>query len=175
MGVVDDTTLNKLILLYVFEAMDVPITGNIIIEMCTSRNTWLSYMDCTITLNELMDSGFIIRPSKEKNNTYYTITADGRQCLSHFYTKIPASLRAEITKYVRSNRMRIRRKQEYYRNYNKNPDGTYTVHLQIVDPVRTTLEIKLNVANRNTAKMVHDKWEEKAPQIYGMLHEELID
>jgi hypothetical protein len=71
--------------------------------------------------------------------------------------------------------MRIRRKQEYYRNYNKNPDGTYTVHLQIVDPVRTTLEIKLNVANRNTAKMVHDKWEEKAPQIYGMLHEELID
>ena len=71
--------------------------------------------------------------------------------------------------------MTMRRKQEYYRNYYKNPDGTYTVQLKIVDPVQTTLELKLNVANRNTARMVHDKWEKKAAQIYGFLHEELID
>ncbi len=171
----DESTVNKLILLYVFEAMDVPITGNTIVEMCTSRNTWLSYMDCTITINELLESSFIIQASKEKNNGYYSITADGRQCLALFYTRIPASLRTEITEYVKQNRMTMRRKQEYYRNYYKNTDGTYTVQLKIVDPVQTTLELKLNVANRNTARMVHDKWEEKAAQIYGYLHEELID
>ena len=35
--ITDESTINKLILLYVFEAMDVPITGDTIIEMCTSR------------------------------------------------------------------------------------------------------------------------------------------
>ena len=76
MELADESTINKLILLYVFEAMDVPITGNTIIEMCTSRNTWLSYMDCTITINQLLESGFIYQSSKEKNS-YYNITADG--------------------------------------------------------------------------------------------------
>lgn len=174
MELADESTINKLILLYVFEAMDIPITGNTIIEMCTSRNTWLSYMDCTITINQLLESGFIYQSSKEKNS-YYNITADGRQCLALFYTRIPASLRAEITEYVKENRMSLRRKQEYYRNYYKNNDGTYTVQLKIVDPVQTTLEIRLNVANRNTAKIVYNKWEDKAAQIYGYLHEELID
>lgn len=36
MKITDDSTLNKLILLYVFEAMDVPLTGRTIIEMCSS-------------------------------------------------------------------------------------------------------------------------------------------
>jgi hypothetical protein len=128
--ITDESTINKLILLYVFEAMDVPITGDTIIEMCTSRNTWLSYMDCTITIGELIeagfiyqssrdrsvttadnkaDAGFIFRSSKEKNS-YFNITADGRQCLSLFYTRIPSSLRAEITEYVRENRMTMRRR-----------------------------------------------------------------
>ena len=170
----DETTLNKLILLFVFDAMEVPITNNTIVEICTSRNTWLSYMDCTLTINLLVDAGFIYRTSKEKNS-YYNITADGRQCLSLFYMRIPSSLRTEITEYVRENRMQIRRKQDYYGNYYKNQDGTYTVQLKIVDPVQTTLEIKLNIANRATAKMVFEKWEKKASQIYGFLHEELID
>lgn len=174
MELTDESTVNKLILLFVFEAMDVPITDNTIIEMCTSRNTWLSYMDCTLTINQLVDAGFIYRTSKEKN-CYYNITADGRQCLSLFYTRIPSSLRSEITEYVRENRMKIRRKQDYYSSYYKNQDGTYTVLLKIVDPVQTTLEIKLNVANRNTAKMVYEKWGLKASQVYGFLHEELID
>ncbi|MBO5215241.1 MAG: DUF4364 family protein [Clostridia bacterium] len=196
MEITDESTINKLILLYVFEAMDVPITGDTIIEMCTSRNTWLSYMDCTITIGELIEAGFIyqskergatptttdskagagfIFSSPKEKNSYFNITADGRQCLSLFYTRIPSSLRAEITEYVRENRMTMRRKQEYFRNYYKNNDGTYTVQLKIVDPVQTALEIKLNVANRNTAKMVYNKWENKAAQIYGFLHEELID
>jgi predicted transcriptional regulator len=170
----DQTSLNKLTLLYVFEAMDIPITSNTIIEMCTSRNTWLTYMDCTLTISQLIEAGFIHQFSREKNS-YYNITPDGRSCLDHFYTRIPASRRTEITEYVKGNRMIYRRKQEYYRNYFKNADGTYTVQLKIIDPVQTTLEIKLIVSNRNTAKAVYNKWEDRAAQIYYTLHEELID
>ena len=96
-------------------------------------------------------------------------------CLSHFYTRIPSSLRAEITDYIKENRMSFRRKQEYFRNYYKNADGSYTVQLKIMDPTQTMLEIKLNVSNRHVAKLVYNKWEEKAAQIFYSLHEQLID
>ena len=69
------------------------------------------------------------------------------------------------TGYILKDQMQI--VDEIIKNFNKG--------LKIVDPVQTTLEIKLNVANRNTAKMVYNKWEDKAAQIYGYLHEELID
>ena len=39
----------------------------------------------------------------------------------------------------------------------------------------TAFEIKLNVANRNTAKGVYEKWAKKASLVYRFLHEELID
>ncbi len=174
MKIEDDSTLNKLILLYVFEEMDVPVTQTTITVMCTSRNTWLPYMDCVVTLNTLADTGFVHESSHDKD-AYYSITADGRDCLNNFYTRIPSTLRNEIAEYIRENRMSYRRKQEYYHNYNKNADGTYTVHLKINDPVTTTLELKLNVSSRTIAKQMNNNWEKKASQIYLHLHEELID
>ena len=168
------STLNKLVLLFVFDKMDVPITENTIMEMCTYSNNWFTYMDCKQALAQLLETGFIYQSTHEQN-IYFSITPDGRMCLANFYMRIPTSLRTEITEYIKENRMTFRRKQEYFRTYNKNADGTYTVQLKIIDPVSTTLEIKLNVANRHKAKTVLNKWEEKAAQVYYALYEMLID
>lgn len=169
-----ETTVNKLILLFVFDKMDVPITENTIIEMCTSRNMWLTYMDCKQAMAQLLETGFIYQSTHDRNS-YYSITPDGRMCLAMFYMQIPTSLRSDITEYIKENRMTFRRKQEYSGTYYKNADGTYTVLLKIIDPVQTTLEIKLNVANRHTAKSVYEKWKDKAAQVYYTLHDVLID
>lgn len=168
------STLNKLVLLFVFDKMDVPITEDTVLEMCQGRNGWIAYMDCKQALYQLLETGFLYQTTHEKN-IYYSITPDGRMCLAHFYMRIPSSLRTEITEYIKENRMSYRRKQEYSKSYYKNADGTYTVQLKIIDPVQTTLEIKLNVANRHTAKLVYNKWEEKAAQVFYSIHEQLID
>lgn len=170
----DNTTLNKLILLFVFEEMDVPVTQSTLTVMCTSLNTWLPYMDCIVTINLLKDSGFILETSHEKER-YYSITSDGRNCLNSFYTRIPSTLRNEMSEYIKENRMNFRRKQEYHHKYHKNPDGTYTVELKIDDPVQTTLDLKLTVSSRSIAKQISNNWEKKASQIYLHIHEDLID
>ncbi|CDB26694.1 uncharacterized protein BN704_00930 [Firmicutes bacterium CAG:552] len=68
-----------------------------------------------------------------------------------------------------------RRKQEYSTSYRLNPDKTYTCTLKIVDYMKTTVDIKLNVENKEIAKAVASKWQSKAAEIYAMLHEQLVD
>ncbi|MCL2797752.1 MAG: DUF4364 family protein [Firmicutes bacterium] len=169
-----NSTLNKLILLFVLDKMDFPLLEDNILNISSQSNNWIPWMECKETVAQLLESGFIYQ-SIHENKMYFSITPDGRMCLSHFFTRIPTALRAEIADYIKDNRMDFRRKQEYFRNYSKNADGTYTVHLKIVDPAQTALELKLNVSSRHTAKLVYNKWEEKAAQVYYLLHEQLID
>ena len=46
MDFVPDNTVNKLILLYVLDKMEIPLTENSILEICSSQNNWVNWMDC---------------------------------------------------------------------------------------------------------------------------------
>jgi len=170
----NNTQLNKLILLLIFDKMDFPVMEENIIYIGSEYNSWIPYMECKETITQLLEAGFIYQTMHE-NKIYYSITPDGRTCLSHFYTKVPTSLRSDVTEYIKENRLSFRRRQEYFRDYYKNPDGTYTVVLKIASLGQTALEVKFNVATRHTAKQVYNKWDEKAAQVYYLLHEQLID
>jgi len=170
----NNTTISKLVLLYVFDNMEMPLTEKTILEMCCTQNSWISYITCKEVLSDLLETGFILEKESEKEK-YYSITADGRSCLSYFFTKIPTSLREEILADIKKNRLDYRRKQEYFKDYYKNADGTYTVLMKIVEPLGTKLELKLNVANRGIAKQIYKKWEEEASEVYASIYNILID
>lgn len=175
MDINNNRTVSKLVLLYVFDKMEMPLTENTISDMCCNRNAWISYLTCKEVLLDLVENGFIVISTNNAGEQYYTITNDGRACLSYFFMKIPASIREEITTFCKENRQAFRRKQEYFSDYFKNADGTYTVLMRIVDPLGTKLELKLNVANRAIAKVVYNKWEERASKVYASLYDLLID
>ena len=174
MEIDDNNLVNKLIILFIFDKMGMPVTEKTLLEMCASRNNWVNYMESIECLGELVDSGFVFRATSERSE-YYTITTSGRECLDSFFTRIPASKRTEIADFIKENRMTYKRAQEYFRGYYKNDDGSYTVHLKILDPLRTTMELKLNVANRAVAKTVYNKWDSSAAEVYSMIYEKLID
>lgn len=175
MDTANNTTISKLVLLYVFDNMEMPLTDASITEMCCSQNSWISYITYKEIMTDLLDTGFIIESTNNAGDKYYTITSDGRSCLSYFFMKIPTSLREEITSYIKENRLNFRRRQEYFRDYYKNADGSYTVLMKIVEPLGTKLELKLNVANRAVAKQIYKRWEDKASQVYASIYNILID
>lgn len=174
MQVKGDSSLNKLILLFVFDKMEVPLSENTVLDMCCSSNNWLAYMDCQPILNQLIDCGWLSNIGDDAE-PLYTITMDGRICLASYYINIPDSTRREISKFVRDNRARFRRKQEYVADYFMNKDGTYTVYLKIIEPAQPTLELKLVVPNRQIAKDIYKKWGEKAPIVFRNVYDNLVD
>ena len=172
----NSSVVNKLIILFFIDKMDVPLTEETILKACYYNNPWLEYMDCMQTLRLLTETGFIFSKKTYDGTYYYTITPDGRACLSYFYMRIPASLRAEITEFVKENRTLYRRNQEYSASYRLNPDKSYTCTLKIVDRmIKTTLNLEINVPNKKVAVAVREKWVTKAAQIYTMLYEQLVD
>lgn len=175
MDVANNAKISKLVILFVFDKMEIPLTEDTIIDMCCSQNSWISYMLCKEILADLVDSGFIVINNSKSGERYYTITTEGRMCLNYFFINIPASMREEISNYVKNNRLNFRRKQEYFRDYSRNDDGSYTVLLKILDPAGPKLELKLNVANRSNAQDIYKKWEEKASQVYGALYDILLE
>ena len=174
MQVKGDSSLNKLIILFVFDKMEVPLSENTILDMCCSSNNWLAYMDCQPILNQLIESGWVYNIGGA-NEPLYTITTDGRICLANFFVKIPASTREEISIFIKNNKARYRRIQECVADYYMNKDGTYTVFLKIIEPAQPILELKLVVPDRQTAKDIYKKWEDKATDTYRTIYENLVD
>lgn len=172
----DDLNIqNKLILLYVFDRMEIALTEETILDLCTSSNNWIPYMDCQQLLIELVHTNLVHPTASIHGRTMYSITPDGRTCLQYYYSRIPENLREIIADYVKKNRLKFRRKQEYYNHYTKNSDGTYTVILKISDVTQQLLEIKLIVSNRKDAKTICEKWENGASSAYANLLDLLLE
>lgn len=173
-GITQDSTINKLILLFVFDKMETALTEDTILTLCSYQNNWIDFTNCKQTLLDVVDNGFVYK-SDNASGCFYDLTAEGRWCLKNFYTRIPSSVRQLISEDIKTKRIEYRRRQDYVATYVKCPDGSYDVILKIIEPTKTTLEVKLNVMTRNIAKYVERTWREKAPTVYSKIQDTLID
>ena len=46
----------KLTLLFFMEKMEIPLTKNSILDICSIENDWISYMDCVAIISELSEA-----------------------------------------------------------------------------------------------------------------------
>ena len=100
-----DFMLGKLIVLYVLETIEIPLTEQSIVNICYSKNNWIeNYMDCKEIIYSLVDTGFIYKTNGNSTEDRFTITYTGRDCLSHFYHRINQQLKEQITEYQNLNK-----------------------------------------------------------------------
>lgn len=170
-----DNIVNKLILLFVFDKMEIPLSEESLLDICSNTNEWINYMDCKIALNDLIDAGFCYNSAQLSSTRLFSITPDGRSCIASFFTRIPSHIRDEISEYIMQNRLYYRKRQEYFTDYYRNNDGTYTVILKIFNTDRPQFDLKLIVESRSAAKYICKNWTEKAAQAYGSLLEIIAD
>lgn len=169
-----DESVQKLIILFVFDKMESALSERTVVDMCSTSNNWMGYMDCLNVLHKLLDDNFIYVVS-ENDDILYTIAPDGRETLANFYIGIPKSVREEISIFVKKNSARYRNRQECRSDYYQNLDGTYTVSLKILASVQPILELKFVVPDKKTAKTIYKKWEENAADLYQVIYENLCD
>lgn len=171
-----DTMQSKLILLYVFDKIEIALTENTIMDICWSRNNWLNYMEIVDIMPSLLEMKFLYKTKDADGEERFIITELGRNCLEHFYSQIPENLREEITEFCKNNRMELKRSQEYVSSFSKINDDTYLANLKIKDITEiNTVDIKIKFNNRNQAVEACKIWKKNAPLIYANLYENLSE
>ncbi|MBO4412847.1 MAG: DUF4364 family protein [Clostridia bacterium] len=177
MNISADSTGTKLVLLFVLEKIEIPLSENSILDICCSRNNWINYMECKEILFQLIEANFIYTVDDKSDEQRYNITVEGQNCLSHFYRRIPLALRDEITEFTKQNRLAFKRSQEYVSDYEKAEDGSYKLFLKIRSPFTSDPMFKLEfrVPSRETAINTCKAWRDKAPLIYESVYENLIE
>ena len=174
----NDDFQTKLMLLYMLEQIEIPLSEQFILDICTTRNDWINYMECVSVFHDLLRDGFIYTPdNQDSKRCRYTLTAKGRSALSIYYEEVPEQLRQAISEFCKNNRMYFKRLQEYVADFRKNSDGTYMVTLQIIETASSEpmFEIKINLQTRADAVKAVDIWTTKAPSFYEFVYTNIIN
>lgn len=175
--ITDEDIKNKLLILFILDKYETAISQEILSQMCCIDNNWIPYFCFGSFVDELIGARFVLSEA-DKNNAndrLLSISDDGKVCLSYFYSSIFKSIRDDVSEYIRQNKLKYRRKQEFVCNYEKNTDGTYSVHCIVLNGQSILFELKFVVPNARKAETVAAKWQDAAPEVYKNYVDLLID
>ena len=166
---------NKLILLYLVEKINLPLSNS---EIChfASEKKLMDYFSVQNYLNELVASNFL-EMSQENNSTRYTITSEGEDTLKFFTKHISNYAKTVINTYVCENYKRIRDEYSVTANYFQEMNNEYTVKCGVYDNDGTTalMEISVNVATKDQARAICRNWRKNVTGLYGSIMKSLAD
>ena len=169
----DPFTLYKLIVLYMLQKVDFPLTNSQISEFVLERG-YTTYFTLQSVLSELTESE-MIRQETIRNCSYYTLTEAGEEALRYFQNRISQPIRSDIDAYLRENKMQLRDEVSIVADYYKNTAEEYTVRCVVKEKYVNPIELTITVPDETQAKTVCRSWRQKCQEIYEFVMKELLD
>ena len=100
---------DKLIMLFVIDKMEISLTEDSILDICSIKNDWIqNYMDCKTIIDDLVNTKLLYKISDSTDSKeLFDLTYEGRECLTHLYRRIPIEKREEISAYLQANKLSV--------------------------------------------------------------------
>ena len=168
----DPLTLYKLIILYMLNRVDFPLTKAQIGDFILERE-YTNFLTLQQAIGELIDAGFVTAKSI-RNRTHLILTEDGKQTLSFFGNQISDSIKKDIDEYFRNHELEMRNEVSILADYYKSTSGEYEAHLIAKDKGINLIDLTMSVPREETAISICDNWQKKNQEIYQYLIEQLF-
>ncbi|RKJ51811.1 DUF4364 family protein [bacterium 1XD42-54] len=165
-------TLYKLIILYMLQKVDFPLTNSQISEFILDRG-YTTYFTLQSVLSELAESD-MIRQEIILNSSYYSLTESGEEALYYFQNRISKSIRDEIDTYISENKMKLRDDVSVLADYYKNTANEYSVRCIVKEKYSNPIELTITVPDEVQAKIVCRNWKDHCQHIYEHIMKELL-
>ena len=166
----DEGILYKLMILYMLNRVNFPLTGSQISQFILNKK-YTDYFNFQITINELIETDFI-KPTVERNHSLYEITEQGKEAIELFEFQISDAIKMDIEDYLKEQKIELRNESaissDYYPSNNE-----YIAQCSIKERNKTLLEIKLSVPTQEQAIHICDSWRNKSEDIYQYLIQEI--
>ncbi len=165
-------TLYKLIILYMLEQVDFPLTTSHVTEFILEQG-YTNYITLQQALSELTETG-LVSTQTVRNRTRLTNTKDGSETLSFFGNRISDAIREDIAAYFVQNEITLRSEINITADYYKSTSGEYEVRMVARDKETLLVDLTLSVPDETMAQRMCDNWERNNQQIYQYLMEKLM-
>lgn len=165
-------TIYKLIILYMLEHSEGPLTSSQISEFILDRE-YTNYFHLQQAVSELVEAEFVEK-NKNSNRSYYNITAEGSTTLDFFENELSADIKEEVKEYLKTKGCEVEETIYAQADYYESSHGRYTVRCQIIEKNISLVDVNVIVPSLEAAKAMCKNWPKKSQNIYGMIMEELL-
>lgn len=169
----ENTTLYKIIILYMLDKVDFPLTNTQITNFILDRD-YTTYFTIQQTIGELLDVELIVSESTH-NNTRYRITAEGQQTLKFYGDKISDGIKSDIHDYLTEQGAELKAEASVYADYYRASGiSGYGVRCQYKEKDRSIIDLTLYTSTSEQAIAVCENWKKKYEDVYALLMDTLL-
>jgi hypothetical protein len=168
----DATTLYKLMVLYMLNKVNFPLSNSQIAEFMLDRQ-YTNYFTLQEVLNSLANDGFV-QILTYRSSTQYKLTREGIDTISFFDSKISPAIREDIDKYLKENKYDLKCEVGTTSDYYKSTSGDYIVHCQVKEGNTNLIELNIAVPLEQQADAMCAKWNDASQDIYDFVIHKLM-
>ena len=168
----EQLTLYKLMILYLIEKVDFPLSNSQISEFILDKG-YTNYFNVQRAFHELEEEN-MLRVKQIRNMSHYALSDEGSEAIEMFEYQIPNSIKEDIAQFLKEKEYELRKEASVTADFYPSKGDEYTVNLKIREKENLLLEINLNVVSRDQAVYICDHWEKKHSDVYSMLIEKLL-
>lgn len=165
-------TLYKLIILYMLNKVDFPLTTSQISEFILEQG-YTTYFRLQETLAELVDSD-LVTVENTHNRTLYRLTENGESTIAFFRNKISAEIQADIDRFLSEKEYALKEEVSVKTDYYLTTNHEYEVRCQIIENGSNLIDLKLVVPTETEAETIANNWTQKNQEIYTSLITDLL-
>lgn len=168
----DPLTLYKLIVLYMLDMVNFPMTKSQIGDFMLGKE-YTRFLTLQQVLAELEETAMISSKTKG-NRTYLSITEEGKSTLNFFENRISNEIKEDIQNYINENKWDMKNEVSITSQYYKSTGSEYVAELAAKEKGTDLVYIKLSVPTEAAATAICDNWQTKNQEIYKYLTEQLF-
>ena len=147
-------TLYKLIVLYMLEKVDFPLTNGQMSEFILEKG-YTSYFTLQQAISEMVSAGFI-REESTHNRTLYHLTEEGTETIQFFKNNVSPAIRNDVDSFIA---------EKAYE---------FSVRCQIQEGDASLIDLTISVPTEEEAISVANNWNQKHQEIYAQIMANLL-
>ena len=165
-------TLYKLIILYMLDKLDFPLTNGQISEFILDKG-YTTYFTLQQAISEMVEAGFI-REETTHNRTFYHLTDEGTDTIKFFRNNISTAIQHDIDSFLAEKRYELKNEISVKADYYQISNLEYAVRCQIIESDVPLIDLTLTVPTKEEATTIANNWNKKNQDIYAQIMANLL-
>lgn len=164
--------LYKLIILYMLNKVDFPLTNSQISEFILDQG-YTTYFKLQQALSELLSSDFI-REEATHSRTFYHLTEDGESTIQYFENDISPAIQSDIDTFLRKKHYELKNEVAVKADYYQLSTGEYSVRCQVFEKGLPLIDLTITAPTEAEAETISNNWAKKNQEVYAMVMAHLL-